>query len=67
MDDVGKNVVRAAKEIIIRKQSNQADGGEETDVKIKNLQKNFDLKFTTIGTKIQSIENKIDLILKKLK
>ena len=67
MDDVGKNVVRAAKEIIIRKKSNQADDGEEIDVKIVNLQKNVDTKFATIETKIESIENKIDLILKKLK
>ena len=66
MDDVGKNVVRAAKEIIIRQQTNPDDGQEETDGNIVNLQRNFDSKFTKIETKIESIENKIDLILKKL-
>ena len=66
MDDVGKNVVRAAKEIIIRQQTNPADDQEKTDGHIVDLQRNFDLKFTKIETKIEFIENKIDLILKKL-
>ena len=66
VDEVGKNVIRAAKEIIIKQQTDQHETTEETGGNIKNLQQNFDLKFAKIETKIGSIEDKIDLILRNL-
>merc|ERR1712062_673063 len=55
VDDVGKNIVRAAKQIIINQQTDQAATTEETEGKIGKLQQNFDSKFAKIETKMESM------------
>jgi len=64
VDDVGQNIVRAAKQIIINQQTDQATEG--TEGSIGELQRNFDTKFAKIETKMESIENKLDMLLRKM-
>ena len=63
-DEVGKNIVRAAKEIIIMKQTNVSKNGVED--KIDKLQQQFQAKVDNLEAKLQGMESKMDLILRKL-
>ena len=63
-DEVGKNIVRAAKEIIIMKQTDVSKNSKED--KIDKLQQQFQEKVDNLEAKLQGIESKMDLILRKL-
>ena len=63
-DEVGKNIVRAAKEIIIMKQTDVSKINNED--KIDKLQQQFQEKVDNLEAKLQGIESKMDLILRKL-
>ena len=63
-DEVGKNIVRAAKEIIIMKQTDVSKFNKEN--KIDQLQQKFQAKVDNLEAKLQGMENKMDLILRKL-
>ena len=56
--------MRAAKQIIINQQTDQAATTEETEGKIGKLQQNFDSKFAKIETKMESMEKKLDMLLR---
>ena len=58
--------MRAAKHIIINQQTGQATNTttEGTEGTIGKLQRNFDSKFAKIETKMESLENKLDLLLR---
>ena len=58
--------MRAAKQIIINQQTDQAATTEETERKIGKLQQNFDSKFAKIETKMESMEKKLDMLLRKM-
>lgn len=58
--------MRAAKQIIINQQTDQAATTEETEGKIGKLQQNFDSKFAKIETKMESMEKKLDMLLRKM-
>ena len=63
-DELGKNIVRAAKEIIIKQQTDYSD--KTVDEKLEKIQLQFDSKIISLETKLGKMENKIDLVLKKL-
>merc|ERR1712241_1670268 len=63
-DEVGKNIVRAAKEIIIMKQTDVSKINKED--KIDKLQQQFQEKVDNLEAKLQGMESKMDLILRKL-
>ena len=63
-DEVGKNIVRAAKEIIIMKQTDVSKNDKED--KIDKLQQQFQEKVDNLEAKLQGMESKMDLILRKL-
>ena len=63
-DEVGKNIVRAAKEIIIMKQTDVSKINKED--KIDKLQQQFQAKVDNLEAKLQGMESKMDLILRKL-
>ena len=58
--------MRAAKQIIINQRTDQAATTEETEGKIGKLQQNFDSKFAKIETKMESMEKKLDMLLRKM-
>ena len=60
--------MRAAKQIIINQQTDQATNAtsEGTEGTIGKLQRNFDSKFAKIETKMESIENKLDMLLRNM-
>ena len=63
-DEVGKNIVRAAKEIIVMKQTDVSK--INTEDKIDKLQQQFQAKVDNLEAKLQGMESKMDLILRKL-
>ena len=63
VDDVGKNIVRAAKHIIINQQTDQTTTTTE-QTEVEKLQRNFDSKFAKVETKMESIEKKLDMLLR---
>ena len=63
-DVVGKNIVRAAKEIIVMKQTDVSK--INTEDKIDKLQQQFQAKVDNLEAKLQGMESKMDLILRKL-
>jgi len=63
-DELGKNIVRAAKEIII-KQKNETKQSD-FDTRVSTMQLMFDAKIDNLENKINHLGNKLDLILKKL-
>ena len=63
-DEVGKNIVRAAKEIIVMKQTDMSKIDKED--KIDKLQQQFQAKVDNLEAKLQGMESKMDLILRKL-
>ena len=65
VDDVGKNIVRAAKHIIINQQTDQTTTTTE-QTEVEKLQRNFDSKFAKVETKMESIEKKLDMLLRKM-
>ena len=63
-DEVGKNIIRAAKEIIIKKQTNFAR--DTVDEKFAQMEKKVETRIEDIENKMESIDNKINLVLRKL-
>ena len=63
-DEVGKNIIRAAKEIIIKKQTNFAK--DTVDEKFAQMEKKVEARIEDIENKMESIDNKINLVLRKL-
>jgi len=66
VDDIGKSIVAAAKEIIIKQQTNQNKDGDDVSDKIDTLQNKFDTKINELESKMGNLEAKIDLILRKM-
>ena len=58
--------MRAAKQIIINQQTDHTNVATETEGKIGKLQSDFDSRFAKIETKMESIENKLDTLLRKM-
>ena len=56
----------AAKEIIIKQQTNQNKDGDDVSDKIDTLQNKFDTKINELESKMGNLEAKIDLILRKM-
>ena len=56
--------MRAAKEIIIKQQTDYSD--KTVDEKLEKIQLQFDFKINSLETKLGKMEDKIDLVLKKL-
>jgi len=67
VDDIGRTIVSAAKEIIIKQQTeqNKEDDNDVSD-KIEKLQNRFDTKIVELENKMGNLETKIDLILRKM-
>ena len=63
-DEIGKNIIRAAKEIIIKQQTDYND--KVMDDKLEKIQLQFNSKIVNLETKLCKMEDKIDLVLKKL-
>ena len=63
-DEVGKNIIRAAKEIIIKKQTNFAR--DTVDEKFAQMEKKVEARIEDIETKMDGIDNKLNLVLRKL-
>ena len=63
-DEVGKNIIRAAKEIIIKKQTNFAR--DTVDEKFALMEKKVEARIEDIESKIGGIDNKLNLVLRKL-
>ena len=63
-DEVGKNIIRAAKEIIIKKQTNFAR--DTVDEKFAQMEKKVEARIEDIENKIGGIDNKLNLVLRKL-
>ena len=63
-DEVGKNIIRAAKEIIIKKQTNFAR--DTVDEKFAQMEKKVEARIEDIETKMNGIDNKLNLVLRKL-
>ena len=63
-DEIGKNIIRAAKEIITKQQTDYND--KVMDDKLEKIQLQFNSKIVNLETKLCKMEDKIDLVLKKL-
>ena len=63
-DEIGKNIIRAAKEIITKQQTDYND--KVRDDKLEKIQLQFNSKIVNLETKLCKMEDKIDLVLKKL-
>ena len=63
-DEVGKNIIRAAKEIIIKKQTNFAR--DTVDEKFAQMEKKVEARIEDIETKMDGIDTKLNLVLRKL-
>jgi len=66
VDEIGRTIVSAAKEIIIKQQTQQGKDEDDVGEKIETMQKNFDTKINELESKMGNIETKIDLILRKM-
>ena len=55
--------MRAAKHIIINQQTDQTTTTTE-QTEVEKLQRNFDSKFAKVETKMESIEKKLDMLLR---
>merc|ERR1712128_212305 len=66
VDEIGRTIVSAAKEIIIKQQTKQVKDEDDVGDKIETMQKNFDTKINELESKMGNIETKIDLILRKM-
>ena len=55
--------MRAAKHIIINQQTDQKTTTTE-QTEVEKLQRNFDSKFAKVETKMESIEKKLDMLLR---
>ena len=66
MDDVGKSIVAAAKEIVItQRMSSKRNQGEDEETK-NNFQLRVDSRLKSLEHKIDGLENKIDRILSSI-
>ena len=66
VDDIGRTIVSAAKEIIIKQQTKQNKEDDDVSDKIEKLQNRFDTKILELENKMGNLETKIDLILRKM-
>merc|ERR1711892_474891 len=66
VDEIGRTIISAAKEIIIKQQTKQVKDEDDVGEKIETMQKNFDTKINELESKMGNIETKIDLILRKM-
>ena len=66
VDEIGRSIVSAAKEIIIKQQTNQNKDDDDVGEKIETLQNKFDSKINELESKMGNLEAKIDLILRKM-
>eukprot|EP00090_Calanus_glacialis_P040329 TRINITY_DN7028_c0_g1_i6.p1 TRINITY_DN7028_c0_g1~~TRINITY_DN7028_c0_g1_i6.p1 ORF type:complete len:1012 (-),score=240.18 TRINITY_DN7028_c0_g1_i6:85-3120(-) len=66
VDEIGRSIVSAAKEIIIKQQTNQNKDDDDVGEKIETLQNKFDTKINELESKMGNLEAKIDLILRKM-
>ena len=57
--------MRAAKHIIINQQTDQTTTTTE-QTEVEKLQRNFDSKFAKVETKMESIEKKLDMLLRNM-
>ena len=62
VDDIGRNIVAAAKQIVIK----QHDHGKETDEGNRAFESRVDSKLQLLENKVGSLEDKLDLILRKM-
>ena len=65
VDDIGRGIVAAAKEIIIKQQDGRAFA-EENEVKKTAFENRVEDKFQVLENKMESLEDKLDMILRKL-
>ena len=66
VDDIGRTIVSAAKEIVIKQQTKQNKEDDDVSDKIEILQNRFDTKIAELENKMGNLETKIDLILRKM-
>ena len=66
VDDIGRTIVSAAKEIVIKQQTKQNKEDDDVSDKIETLQNRFDTKIAELENKMGNLETKIDLILRKM-
>merc|ERR1719477_507039 len=66
VDDIGRTIVSAAKEIVIKQQTRQNKEDDDVSDKIETLQNRFDTKIAELENKMGNLETKIDLILRKM-
>ena len=66
MDDVGKSIVAAAKEIVIKQRMSSKTSQEEDEETKNNFQLRVDSRLKSLEDKIDGLENKIDRILSSI-
>ena len=65
VDDIGRGIVAAAKEIIIKQQDGKASA-EEDEIKKTAFENRVENKFQVLENKMENLEDKLDMILRKL-
>ena len=66
VDDVGKSIVAAAKEIVIKQRMSSKTSQEEDEETKNNFQLRVDSRLRSLEDKIEGLENKIDRILSSI-
>ena len=66
MDDIGKSIVAAAKEIVIKQRISSKRNPEEEEKSESGFQLRVDSRLQGLEDKIDGLENKIDRILSSI-
>ena len=66
VDEVGKSIVAAAKEIVIKQRMSSKTSQEEDEETKNNFQLRVDSRLKSLEDKIEGLENKIDRILSSI-
>ena len=66
VDDVGKSIVAAAKEIVIKQRMSSKTSQEEDEETKNNFQLRVDSRLRSLEDKIEGLENKLDRILSSI-
>ena len=66
VDEVGKSIVAAAKEIVIKQRMSSKTSQEEDEETKNNFQLRVDSRLRSLEDKIEGLENKIDRILSSI-
>ena len=66
VDEVGKSIVAAAKEIVIKQRMSSKTSQEEDEETKNNFQLRVDSRLKSLEDKIDGLENKIDRILSSI-